>query len=216
MTMERIHRVRGAAPWGDYGRILVHGMTTHLAPTADGRLRLERCAPFLPAATFPGFSLLVTPAIRERIESGKLLGVAFREVEKARIVALSWERWDRIAAAPEEYPETGEPEDYVLGRQHDDVLAAGLGAIFQVLPSGQCTVKVDVIEHPPPPAAPPPSARSPFTGEVMPLKGRIERRERLLGTDGSDFYQRGSKLYVSDRARTFLESEWLTFETLAT
>lgn len=212
--MNRIHKVRTVAPWGDYGRILVHGMTTHLAPNADGRLRLERCAPFMPAATFPGFSLVVTQTMRRHIEVAELRGVDFREVEKARIVALSWEQWDSAAPAPAEYPESGEPEDYVLGRPHDDALAEALGPLFQVLPSGTCLVDDQEIVRPPLPSAP--SIRSPFAGELVPAKGRTERRERLLSSDGSDFFQRGRKMYVSDRARALLESDWLSFEALAT
>jgi hypothetical protein len=42
------------APWGDYGNILVHGMSAHAGRSMDGRIRLERTGPFVPPITFPG------------------------------------------------------------------------------------------------------------------------------------------------------------------
>lgn len=210
--MERIHRVRSASPWGDYGRILAHGMTGHLGPTPDGRLRLERCAPFIPPATVPGFCLVVTESVRDQIEKAGLRGASFREVEKARIVAFSWEHWDRLAATPAEYPEGGEPEGYILRRPHDEGLADALGPLFQLLPLGQCTIDTKVIEHPPAPDAP--MLRNPFTGEMTPRKGKTERHQRLEATDGSDFLQSGRQIFLSDRGRQLLESEWLGFQTL--
>jgi hypothetical protein len=150
--------------------------------------------------------------MRDQIEKAGLRGASFREVEKARIVALSWEQWDRSAAAPAEHPEGGEPEGYILRRPHDEQLAEALGPLFQLLPLGQCTIDVQVVEHPPAPGAP--LMRNPFTGEMVPRKGKTERHERLEATDGSDFLQSGRKIFLSDGARQLLESEWLRFQTL--
>ena len=164
--MQSIHRVKGTAPWGDYGKILAHGMTAHLGRTPDGRLQLERTGPFLPAVTAPSFSVLVVASMRERIEAAGLTGVEFREVEKARIVRCDWERWDRKAPQPPELPQGGSPEGYVLQRPHDEALAAELGPVFEVLALGSCSIDVQKIAHPPAPDAAP--WRNPFTGEAMP------------------------------------------------
>jgi hypothetical protein len=52
---------------------------------------------------------------------------------KQRIVRLAWERWDRSAAEPAEYPAESEPENYVLGRQHDPELAEAIGPLWELL-----------------------------------------------------------------------------------
>ena len=41
------------APWGDYGLILIHGMSCHL-PRENGLIQLERTGPFIPPMTIPG------------------------------------------------------------------------------------------------------------------------------------------------------------------
>lgn len=210
--MESTYRVTGHGPWGDYGRILAHGITMHLGPTSDGRLRLERTGPFMPAVTAPGFSLLVNATMRQRIEISGLTGVSFREVEKAHIVRLAWDQWDKSAAEPEEYPEGGEPEGYILQHPHDERLANEMGSIFEILALGKCTIDVQRIEHPPGPDAAP--RRNPLTGEMMPPRGKTERRQKLEATDGSDSLKAGRGVFVSDRARALLDSEWLRFEAL--
>jgi len=100
------------APWGDYGEILMRGMTSHLPRTSEGLLQLERTAPFVPPITFPGIGdLVVTNDFGQRLDSSGLTGLSFMPVKKARIVKLEWERWDRKAASPVIYPHSGEPVD---------------------------------------------------------------------------------------------------------
>lgn len=124
------YRMSGTrAPWGDYGRILLSGMTAHQERTPEGLLRLERTGPFVPPVSMPGLGdLLVTDAFRARLEESPLAGLGFRPVEKTRIVRLEWEHWDQDDFEPEEYPDSGEPEDYILSRPHDPELAARIGA----------------------------------------------------------------------------------------
>jgi hypothetical protein len=62
---------RPESPWGDYGDILRHGMTSHLGPASDGLAQLERTGPFVPLISFPGFDIVVTDGFRTKLaESG--------------------------------------------------------------------------------------------------------------------------------------------------
>jgi hypothetical protein len=124
-------------PWGDYGDILLSGMTAHRPRTLDGLLQLERTGPFVPSITLAGLGdLLITDAFRTRLENSPLTGLGFRPVEKTRIVRLEWEHWDQADDDPGEYPDGGEPEDYILGRPHDPELAAQIGPLWEVVLPG--------------------------------------------------------------------------------
>jgi hypothetical protein len=126
------------APWGDYGTILLTGMTAHQPRTPGGRLRLERTGPFIPPVTLAGAGdLLVTDDFRIKLEKSPLAGLGFRPVEKTRIVRLEWERWDHADDDPQEYPDGGEPEDYILGRPHDPELALQIGPVWEVMLAGR-------------------------------------------------------------------------------
>src|SRR5688500_10646007 len=120
--------------WGDYGGILMHGMTSHLPRTSEGLLQLERTAPYVPPITFPGIGdIVVTGEFRQRLVSSGLTGLGFMPVQKTRIVRLEWEHWNRKAEEPKHYPHTGEPEDYILGRRHDPKLAEAIGELWEVI-----------------------------------------------------------------------------------
>jgi hypothetical protein len=120
------------APWGDYGHILVHGMASHLDSTLDGVVQLERTGPYIPPISFPGFAIVVTDECRKQFEASRLNGVAFRPVHLARIVDLPWHTWDRAAEEPAEYPDSGEPEDYVLERNHAPQLAEAMNPLWEL------------------------------------------------------------------------------------
>lgn len=120
--------------WGDYGAILVHGMTSHLGRDDQGRPQLERTGPFIPPVTLSGLGvLLVTGEARSELESSGLRSIGFGPVALARIVRLPWHEWDLDADVPEVYPQSGEPEDYILGRRHNAGVAAAMPEIFEVL-----------------------------------------------------------------------------------
>jgi hypothetical protein len=118
--------------WGDYGDILQHGMTAH-SPRINGRLALERTGPYIPTVTLPGFSIVLTSEARELLESSGLTGFSFLPVEKRLIVELHWESWDLSAREPAEYPNSGEPEDYILARPHSPTAAVALGDLWEVI-----------------------------------------------------------------------------------
>jgi len=121
------------APWGDYGKILVHGMTNRLGRRGE-RLQLERAGPQVPAITLPGIhDLIVTDAVRAHL--ARFPGLEFRNVDKARIVRLDWHLWDLSAGDPPLCPASGEPEDYILERDHDPACADEIGALWELVPA---------------------------------------------------------------------------------
>ncbi len=135
MEQPKFYEIIGRAmtQWGDYGDILQHGMTDHLGPL-NGRLRLERTGPFMPPITFPGISdVVVSSAGRTLLKKSGLSGFTFKQVNKARIVKLLWHEWDLTADAPAEYPESGEPEDYILARRPSARVAGEMGDIWELL-----------------------------------------------------------------------------------
>lgn len=118
-------------PWGDYGNLLIHGMSAHL-PLRDGHIQLERVGPFVPAVTFPAWNVVVTDAARQAIINAGLVGATFDSVIKARIVALHWEAWDRATPLPPHIPPSGAPEEYVLGAPHDPATALEVGPLWEL------------------------------------------------------------------------------------
>lgn len=117
------------APWGDYGHILYHGMSMH-APRSDGRIRLERTGPDIFPITFP-IDVIVTDEFRRSFEKSGLRGVQFRPVIKHRIVELDWSSWDTTEEEAPELPESGEPEDYIIGRPHSPRAAAAMPELWE-------------------------------------------------------------------------------------
>jgi hypothetical protein len=128
-------------PWGDYGRILLSGMSTHL-PRKDGVIQFERTAPFVPPISFPGIGdIVITNAFRAELEASGLVGFTFAPVIKARIVDSNWETWDRAAPKPAAYPPGGEPENYILASPHELELADRIGALWELVPGIGGTVE---------------------------------------------------------------------------
>jgi hypothetical protein len=118
--------------WGDYGEFLQHGMTAH-SSSADGRLTLERTGPYIPPVTLPGIGdIVLTSEARRHLETSGLSGFTFVPVEKMLIVELPWETWDLSAEEPAQFPESGEPEDYILGKPHSPTAAAALGDLWEI------------------------------------------------------------------------------------
>lgn len=123
-------------PWGDYGDSLMHG---HARRSADGVLQLERSAPFVPSISMPGLpGIVVTDCFRNEIEQSPLQGFTFRSIEKTRIVNIAWHDFARNTEEPPEYPESGEPEDYIYDRPHDRLLAESIGDLWELIPSHSC------------------------------------------------------------------------------
>lgn len=141
----RFFRVRGPNLWGDYGDILIGGMSAHL-PRRDGLIQLERTGPFVPPIFFPEIGdVIVADTFRTKLERHIPTGLSFQPVLKARIVEYLWHLWDRSSPEPAEYPEDGEPESYILARPHSALTADQLGPLWELLLSEDSeteTVKV--------------------------------------------------------------------------
>ncbi len=121
-------------PWGDYGSLLAYGMTAQRSRTEAGRLQLERTGPLVPPIWESGIAdLLVTEDGWDELVAEGFTGIDRRPVELAHIVRLEWERWDLAADDPAFYPDGGEPEDYVLGAEHDPELAASMPQVWEVV-----------------------------------------------------------------------------------
>ncbi|AKF06311.1 hypothetical protein [Sandaracinus amylolyticus] len=221
MALDPLYQPRAVAPWGDYGAILVHGMTTHAPRRADGRIPLERTGPFVPPITYPG-NILVNDDVRGALERSGLSGLSFTPVHKTRIVWSSWETWDRTAEDPEEDPAHGEPEDYILAVPHDEELARSMRDLHAIVPTGRARIE----KRPPRPIdlAVPEVIAIPVPGSAWPI--RICQPERwtrdwpvLVVTehDGSDFALAPPYEIpiLSERACAALASEWIEFERFA-
>jgi hypothetical protein len=119
--------------WGDYGDILQHGMTAHLSRVGN-LLSLERAGPYMPPITFPGVGdVVLNGPGRRLLEASRLTGFTFQPVNKSRIVEIPWHDWDLTADKPPEYPESGEPEDYILGRAPNARVAKEIGDIWELV-----------------------------------------------------------------------------------
>ncbi len=129
------HRLRQTAFWGDYGSILARGLGTK-RDMKTGHLLLERAGPFAPPMMFThescvGFIVLVTQSFREKLEAASFGEMTFRPTIKKHIVSVAWETWDRQARLPSVLPNSGEPEEYVLGQEHSEQAAAEMEEIWE-------------------------------------------------------------------------------------
>ena len=126
--------------WGDYGHILQHGIAAHL-PSADGRLALERAGPYIPPITLPGIGdIVLTSEAQKLLELSALSGFSFLPVEKTLVVELHWETWNLDAEQPAEFPESGEPEGYILGKPHSPNAATELGELWEIVVPSTATI----------------------------------------------------------------------------
>jgi hypothetical protein len=127
--------------WGDYWTILISGMTGHLGRSGE-QLQLERTGPFVPPMVSSGLhDLIVTEPMRKTLDA--VPGVkGFRAVRKSRIVRLDWSSWN-LDGDCIELTRFREPEDTILSGQHDPVLAAELGEIYEVLLESDGEIDLD-------------------------------------------------------------------------
>jgi hypothetical protein len=116
--------------WGDYGDILQHGMSMHLE-RQDGKISLERTGPYIPPITFP-MAIVLSSEARGLLESSGLSGFSFLPVVKGHIAEVHWDEWDLNLEEPPEFPESGEPEDYILAEPHSPTASDALGELWEV------------------------------------------------------------------------------------
>jgi hypothetical protein len=85
---------------------------------------VSRTGPFVPPITLPSGRVLVTDDFRENLSTQGFSGLSFEPVEYQKVVHIAWDHWDANAQEPAFCPDTGEPEDYLLERAHDERLVA--------------------------------------------------------------------------------------------
>jgi len=122
-------------PWGDYGNILFHGLSSR--DDATGQRIIERTAPSMPRIWLDNSWLFVVDDMKKMLEQSGLKGLSFQLAIKKRIVLLDWMKWDLSAPDPQVYPSQCEPENYILGRKHNQKLSDEIGEIWSVIPSDQ-------------------------------------------------------------------------------
>jgi hypothetical protein len=83
---------------------------------------------------------MLTSEARRMLESSGLTGFQFHPIRKTLIVDLPWHTWDLTAEQPAEYPDSGEPEDYILSRPHSPRLANELGDLWEIIVPFNVTV----------------------------------------------------------------------------
>lgn len=117
-------------PWGDYGDILLSGMTDY---KTVGKLKLKRTGPFVPPMVISGLSdLIITDSIKRKIEISGLRGLKFTEVEKEKITLVDWRNWDLNSETPRLSPPHGEPENYILILPHSKETADNMGMLWHI------------------------------------------------------------------------------------
>ncbi|MDQ3814601.1 MAG: hypothetical protein M3347_11700 [Armatimonadota bacterium] len=124
--------------WGDYSDTLFDGMASR--DEQSGLLMLKRTGPFVPPISFPS-GIVVTDAFRAMLEASKLTSFSFQPVIKEHIVTLDWDQWDLEAKEPEFYPDSGEPEDYILEGQHSPETAEQMPQLWELVVKGTAHVE---------------------------------------------------------------------------
>jgi hypothetical protein len=140
----RILRLAARAPWGDYGRMLIHGMANR---QPDGTLEVSRCGPLVPPVFLPAGtrSLVLRDSVITSFE--QCLGRGrLSVVSKRKIVTLNWERWDRSAFLPEQRPPDGEPENYIVRGVHSAAMNEQVGPLWEAIVTS-ANPHVDEVSH---------------------------------------------------------------------
>lgn len=190
----KFYRISSRKLWGDYGSILINGMSNHL-PRRDGLIQLERTGPFIPPITLPGVGdIAVTSGFKDELTASGFNHLSFTPVLKARIVEYHWELWDRSSDQPFEHPEGGKPENYILMRSHSTEIAEQFGSVWEVILPEDAEV-----------------------GAVRVGRGVWEYRVDHSTWQGSHLFRAKGKRHVmaTEKAKDWLEDrggEWLDFQ----
>src|SRR5262245_33331310 len=179
---------RGEAPWGDYGDVLWHGLTEKSRAPGKSATLVLRTGPFVPPVTLPFGHVLVTEDFRQKLTAESFSGLSFKPVQYSKVAHIPWEQWDTSAQEPPFYPESGEPEDYVLAGTHNEELTAIMPRLWAW------------------------SVRA--TKDLQVQGSRTFRRELHPGTDVAREY---FTVWISERLKLWLAEnagKWLSFASV--
>lgn len=125
--------------WGDYGAVLIGG-DIYEDPEQEDLSVIERTGPFVPPiAEGYGGGYAVTEELRLQLERSSLVGASFRPLTKKRIVKLDWHTWERTCPLEAwQLPKNGDPESYLLEKEHDPRTAAAMPPIWELLAPRMC------------------------------------------------------------------------------
>ncbi|WP_434902491.1 hypothetical protein [Bradyrhizobium sp. HKCCYLS20291] len=151
---------------------------------------ISRTGPYVPPITQPFGFIIVTDEFRRELESSQLTGFDVLQTQYGKVVRLDWQTWSTVADEPMSYPETGEPEDYVLGSPHDPTLLAQMPRLWAL------TVR-------------------PTSG----LQVQGTRSFRADRHPGTDIAREFTIHWVTERMKVWLERSsagpWITFRSIA-
>lgn len=178
---------------GDYERLLVSGITGYL-PRKNGMLQLERIGPFIPPLSRPSNDVIVTAEFLQVLLNSEFNNWTTVPVIKELICFSEWTPGGEVNLP-------GDPEDSILGGQHDQKLADQMGDLFElILPVG-CVAR---------------SCKTAVYGNVWGELG-------YHSFNGGDLFSvqlpGGSKPVCSDRFKMWVEAntsaaQWLSFVPL--
>lgn len=113
-------------PWGDYGDILFEGLLTVMDDDYNDIdvHEIERTGPYIPEIYCANSTnLVVSENIKNILIENNITGIEkFHNTIFKKIVNIDWKSWDHTAKAPEFYPESGEPIDYIEEGENDKKL----------------------------------------------------------------------------------------------
>jgi len=118
-------------PWGDYGNTLNYGFFTW---DEAGNYFVERVGSFVPPIYYKFRHIIVLGETIVPIQKASLKGIDIKVVHKRKIVKLNWQKWDTNAPLLKT-PPSGEPEDFIANRRHNQELADSLPDFWVIVPA---------------------------------------------------------------------------------
>ena len=203
----RFYLVKGRSLWGDYGDVLVNGYASRKNNANQGELLLKRTGPFIPPVSLP-FVAIVDPAIvvsdesKRRLEAAHPEAFTFRPVIKSHIVDSAWHGWNLTAVHPQEYPDGGEPDNY-LSPDHSDSAAKKMGLVWELVVRRGGTSDSKLVQQ---------TGWPPFKSEDG-IIGRTWNGDHVFWAKNDDA-SLGKWIFVSETGKKWLSEvsgDWLTF-----
>jgi hypothetical protein len=129
----KFHEVlSGPYPWGDYGRILVHGLVDFDEEQSRSCPCVMRADSWTSEIALPLGLMYVTERIKTAIINADFNSIEFQPVRVTKAVKIGWREWDMSTDAPKVYPAGSEPENYILRRKHNEVVCSEIPPLWNV------------------------------------------------------------------------------------